>query len=569
MSKNDKVDEIASLLQKTEVRQQNIVSFKGQGLKLNNEEDAKKVIQAIRDCPDLQVLELCGNTIGVEAARAIADSLDDRKELERCLWADMFTGRLRSEIPPSLTSLSSSIMKAGAHLVEIDLSDNAFGPIGIKSIAELLKSEASYTLQVLKFNNNGMGIGGKTLAETLIECHRRSSACGKPLALKVFIAGRNRLENPGAIALAKAFKTIGTLEEIHMPQNGINHEGISALAEAVRNSPNLRHLNLNDNTFSNKGALSMAKAVGEINSLEIINFGDCLVRTEGAVAIGEALRISNPNLHTLILAFGEIQLEGAISICNGVAEKEHLELLDLNGNQFGDDGVDEVQDLAKELGYLKALGSLSDDEGVDSEADDNEDEDEEDEEEGSESPEEEDDSLTPQMNGYHGVDTSSVTFEDFPDRISAQQLVVLGSRRNELLHQAVLKLGNDVEACIDACSRISGLIETPNFSDKTKLESTVFECANVYLRSAFQHCEDNPMRAVDRILIRAGLIKSEDKSIKALPNVRPFLQVLKHALAQPYYPQTTRKALRAMVAKTCKIWDKNVDIQSQLLQMLY
>ena len=44
------------------------------------------------------------------------------------------------------------------------------------------------------------------MAESLIACHKKSSSEGKPLALKVFIAGRNRLENPGATALAEAFK---------------------------------------------------------------------------------------------------------------------------------------------------------------------------------------------------------------------------------------------------------------------------------------------------------------------------------------------------------------------------
>ena len=35
-------------------------------------------------------------------------------------------------------------------------------------------------------------------------------------------------------------QTIGTLEEVTVPQNGINHEGITALAHAFEHSPNLR-----------------------------------------------------------------------------------------------------------------------------------------------------------------------------------------------------------------------------------------------------------------------------------------------------------------------------------------
>ena len=35
-------------------------------------------------------------------------------------------------------------------------------------------------------------------------------------------------------------QTIGTLEEVQMPQNGILHEGVAALAEAFKSNPNLK-----------------------------------------------------------------------------------------------------------------------------------------------------------------------------------------------------------------------------------------------------------------------------------------------------------------------------------------
>lgn len=44
------------------------------------------------------------------------------------------------------------------------------------------------------------------LADSLNECHKSSVSAGRPLSLRVFISGRNRLENDGAIALASAFK---------------------------------------------------------------------------------------------------------------------------------------------------------------------------------------------------------------------------------------------------------------------------------------------------------------------------------------------------------------------------
>lgn len=52
---------------------------------------------------------------------------------------------------------------------------------------------------------------------------------------------------------------MGSLEEVHMPQNGINYPGITALAKAMQHNTGLRILNLNDNTFTEKGAVAMAQ----------------------------------------------------------------------------------------------------------------------------------------------------------------------------------------------------------------------------------------------------------------------------------------------------------------------
>lgn len=57
-------------------------------------------------------------------------------------------------------SLGDGLIAAGARLVELDLSENAFGPAGVEGVTSLLTSEVCYTLKVLKFNNNGLGIGG-------------------------------------------------------------------------------------------------------------------------------------------------------------------------------------------------------------------------------------------------------------------------------------------------------------------------------------------------------------------------------------------------------------------------
>ncbi|KAK6053851.1 hypothetical protein COOONC_08645 [Cooperia oncophora] len=91
---------------------------------------AESVAKQIEEFDQLKTLELRGNTVGVEAGQRLAQALEMHPELERCLWSDMFTGRLKSEIPPILRSMCSAIMNANCHITELDLSDNAFGPIG-------------------------------------------------------------------------------------------------------------------------------------------------------------------------------------------------------------------------------------------------------------------------------------------------------------------------------------------------------------------------------------------------------------------------------------------------------
>lgn len=73
-------------------------------------------------------------------------------------------------LPPILlqTSLGDGLIAAGARLVELDLSDNAFGPAGVTAIRVLLTSPVCYSLRVLKLNNNGLGIGGGKVGVRLL-----------------------------------------------------------------------------------------------------------------------------------------------------------------------------------------------------------------------------------------------------------------------------------------------------------------------------------------------------------------------------------------------------------------
>jgi Ran GTPase-activating protein 1 len=311
------------------------VIIRGEDKRIETSEDAEYIVEEIRRANGLTTLKLSGNSYGTEAASHIGQAISTIPTLRNALWSDMFVSRLKTEIPPALTALGDGLIAANAHLVELDLSDNAFGPAGVESLKSLLTSEVCYSLKILKFNNNGLGIGGgKILSEALLLCHQQASESGLKFALEVFQSGRNRLENEGAMALAEVFGAIDSLVELSMPQNGIYHDGISALASALKNNLNLNVINLSDNTFSELGSSIVADVLPSLQNLKIINFNECLIKSEGAVAIAASLNDGHLQLEELHLSYNELNSKAGNVIVQSMGNKEQLKVLDLNGKSI-------------------------------------------------------------------------------------------------------------------------------------------------------------------------------------------------------------------------------------------
>uniref|UniRef100_A0A673J5F1 Ran GTPase-activating protein 1-like n=1 Tax=Sinocyclocheilus rhinocerous TaxID=307959 RepID=A0A673J5F1_9TELE len=503
---SDDVANLADSLAKTQVDEGEL-SYKGQGLKLDNAQSVEKMVKAIEEFDGLRALRLEGNTIGVEAAQTIAKALEKKSNLQCCHWSDMFTGRLRAEIPPALVSLGDALITAGTRLKVLDLSDNAFGPDGVKGIEKLLKSTACHTLQEL-------GRHCCILAAALTVCHKESSALGAPLQLKVFIAGRNRLENDGATALAQAFQLIGSLEEVHMPQNGINHLGVTALATAMQHNPQLRVLNLNDNTFTKRGAIAMAQALKHLRNVQVINFGDCLVRSEGASAIAETLREGLPILKELNLSFGEITEGAALEVARSVQHKDQFEKLDLNGTNTYKNRRKKHHSIVRIYLQTSEQSAIVDQNFNQHYKIEN---------------------ITPRT-----PDVSS--FLSFP---SPDKLLRLGAKRSFLIQQQVDV--SDVSKTVEAFLKISSVYK----EDDAEVKSAVLESIDAVLSKAFLTPSFQGLSFMSSLLVMLGLLKSEDK-LKPVKVVPGHLQCLEHAVKQSYFPREHITVLNAFMARPNK-----------------
>nr|XP_033340541.1 ran GTPase-activating protein 1 [Megalopta genalis] len=549
------------------------VCFAKKGLKLDSEEDAVDVVKAIRECPKLEILDLEGNTLGPLAAKAVAQILEEKGSFLKCAhWKDMFTGRLKSEIPKAIEYLGSSLCTAGTRLIELDLSDNAFGPIGVKGLASFLTSNTCYTLRELRLNNNGLGTsGGSLLAKALSDCYENSCKAGEPpLALKVFVAGRNRLENEGAKALAAVFQKLTSLEEIVMPQNGIYHEGIAALACGLSTNLGLRILNLNDNTVCVKGACALAKALPNFKNLIQLNLGDCLLKTQGCIVLAEALGIegNHPLLEEVNLSYNEIRSEGAEPIAIAMADKDRLTSLQLDGNSFGKRGQYVLMKSLTNSKRLSALGSFQDDETCD------EDDEDQDENSDSASEENEDDEEEKEDAIENGNET--------PDNINIPKVTVPQFLKSPSYDKLLLLQGEIAQDFIDHAKELSENSDTsPEQKFIEELTRMVMKisslCASGYvdvrikaqiltdsLYAMLCSCakENNQISIWNNtLLVSLGLIKSENKQSGKIDwDLDGCFKALEQVIHKDYFLEDTRNTLKLFLDKPIQNKKKAVDL---------
>lgn len=300
--------------------------------------------------------------------------------------------------------------------------------------------------QELKLNNCGLGIeGARMLAKSLSECHTAAAAAGTPFKLRVFIAGRNRLENEGARALADVFGRVGTLEEFATPQNGINHVGVRALSEALSHNVGLRVLNLNDNTITHRGAVGLAAAFAYLPLLRDINLGDCLLRTGGAVLLCDALQDGHTELEVLNLGFNEIGPNGGMAVVAAVQNKERLRSLVLNGNQFGQDCREQIWEKLDIMGRLHGLDALDDDDS-DNEADDESEYDDEDDGNDDEDDEDDDDEDEEEEDDAYGESETDEAGDDRQYDISAYATAAAAASASGRTHDQTVNYSFDLNS---------------------------------------------------------------------------------------------------------------------------
>src|SRR5579871_5551909 len=66
-----------------------VFSLEGKGLKLDTAADLEPHIKALREMSDVEEVRFLGNTLGVEACKALGEVLETKKSLQASIFSNM------------------------------------------------------------------------------------------------------------------------------------------------------------------------------------------------------------------------------------------------------------------------------------------------------------------------------------------------------------------------------------------------------------------------------------------------------------------------------------------------
>ncbi|XP_048041307.1 protein NLRC5-like isoform X7 [Megalobrama amblycephala] len=269
------------------------------------------------DSSSLNDLELSNNNLKDSGVKLLSDGLKENCNLEKLRLSNC------SITEEGYKALASALRSNPSHLIELDLTGNDPGQSGVNELNDLLQ-DPNCQLKTLRF-----------LSPAADEaCQYVTGLVGKnPLLLRELNLSECEIRDIGVNQIA------ALLQDKHCQLNtltlcdcGLTDESCSALATVLRSNSNLKELDVSNNNLQDSGVKKLQNALENTNcTLEKLRLSNCSITEEGYKALASALR-SNPS---------------------------HLIELDLTGNDPGQSGVNELNDLLQDPNcQLKTLRFL-------------------------------------------------------------------------------------------------------------------------------------------------------------------------------------------------------------------
>ena len=275
---------------------------------------------------EITSLELSHCSIGTECAKKLSEAISLCEKLTSVNYRDLFVSRLKEDLPISLKYLMEAI--SNKKISFLDLSDNAFGPTAIPSFDFFLRTCTN--LEKLQLENNGLGPeGAEMVCNALLQNDK--------IKLKMLTINRNRLEEKGALALAKVIEKMKSFEHLEFYQNGISTKGMKSLFLALKENKNLEVLKINDN-FTKSALQDLIDIIPGFTKLKIIDISDSITEEELGNKLGVELfkaLSSIDSLEEIYCNFNEIiNKNSQKEIFEYLKKFKKLKIVQLKGNEI-------------------------------------------------------------------------------------------------------------------------------------------------------------------------------------------------------------------------------------------
>ena len=258
--------------------------------------------------PTLTFLNLRRNLIGVDGAKALAQSLqvnttltdlilpenqigdDGAKALAQCLQMNTTLKKLHlwdNQIGNDGAKALAQCLQTNTMLTKLNLTNNQIGVDGAKALAQGLQMNTTLT-QLILWDNQIGDDGAKALAQCL---QMNMTLIGLDLSF-------NQIGDDGAKALAQCLQMNTTLSQLYLTSNQIGVDGAKALAQCLQTNTTLTELDLSLNQIGESGASAIALALARSNnrSLETVYLGCTCDDTSATNFVRAMVEQKFPNL---------------------------------------------------------------------------------------------------------------------------------------------------------------------------------------------------------------------------------------------------------------------------------
>ena len=320
-------------------------------LKWDDPKDLDKMISEITENKSkITSLELTHNSIGTECAKRLSEAISLIENLTSVNYRDLFVSRLKEDLPISLKYLMESLSNKNINF--LDLSDNAFGPTAIPSFDFFLK--VATNLEHLELENNGLGPeGAEMVCNALLQ--------NEKIKLKTIKINRNRLEEKGALSLAKVIQKMKSLEHLELFQNVISSKGMKAIFDALKENKNLKIIKINDN-FTKDSIQTLIEIMPEFKNLKIIDVSDSIIGNKYGIEFFKTISNMN-NIEEVYCNYNEIEDKKAQKeIFEYIEKNKNIKIIEFKGNEVNKGLFKEYEKVLKEKNNLEKFECYSENE---------------------------------------------------------------------------------------------------------------------------------------------------------------------------------------------------------------